>query len=116
MTSGRELFFEDLVLGKEYPCGSVTVGLDEMKRFAREYDPQPFHLDEEAARKSVFGELVASGWQTAALTMKLRVEGELQLAGGWIGIGVESILWPNPVRPGDRLTAVTEIVEARKSK
>lgn len=87
-----------------------------MIEFARVYDPQPFHLDEEAAKDSVFGGLVASGWQTAALTMKLRVEGELQIAGGWIGLGIDKIVWPNPVRAGDRLTASTEVVEMRESK
>ena len=115
-TGGKALFYEDLELGKQYGCGSVTLSLDEIKEFAGKYDPQPFHLDEEAARKSVFGSLVASGWQTAALTMKLRVEGELQLQGGWIGLGVDKIVWPNPVRAGDTLTAFTEVVEARESQ
>jgi acyl dehydratase len=110
------LFFEDLEIGRQYGCGMVTITIDEIKRFAREYDPQPFHLDEEAAKHSVFGGLVASGWQTAAVTMKLRVEGELQLVGGWIGLGIDTILWPNPVKPGDKLTASTEVTEMRPSK
>ena len=110
------LFFDDLELGRQYPCGSVALSKEEMIGFARVYDPQPFHLDEEAARHSVFGELVASGWQTAALTMKLRVEGELQLQGGWIGLGIDKIAWPKPVKPGDVLTATTEVLETRESK
>lgn len=113
---GSALFLEDLVLGQRYCCGSVSVSLEDMKRFAKDYDPQPFHLDEEAARSSVFGELVASGWMTAALTMKLRVEGELQLQGGWIGLGIDKIVWPKPVRPGDVLTATTEVLEMRESQ
>lgn len=110
------LFYEDLEIGKQYPCGSVTVSREEMISFARVYDPQPFHLDEEAAGHSVFGELVASGWMTAALTMKLRVEGELQLQGGWIGLGIDKIVWPKPVKPGDVLTATTVVLEMRESK
>ncbi|MEA2552543.1 MAG: hypothetical protein QOJ65_719, partial [Fimbriimonadaceae bacterium] len=115
-TAANELFFEDLELGKQYPCGKTTVTREEIKEFARRYDPQPFHLDEEAARNSVFGTLVASGWHTAALTMKLRVEGELQLAGGWIGLGVDKLVWPKPVRPDDTLTATTEVLDMRESK
>lgn len=115
-TGGNALFYEDLELAKQYGCGSVTISREEIKTFARQYDPQPFHLDELAAEKSVFGSLVASGWQTAALTMKLRVEGELQLQGGWIGLGVDKIVWPKPVYPGDALTATTEVLEMRESK
>lgn len=115
-TVGRELFYEELELGKQYPCGKKTITLEEIKEFAAKYDPQPFHLDEEAAKSSAFGGLVASGWQTAAITMGLRVRGELQLAGGWIGLGVDTLVWPNPVKPGDELTAFTEVLEARPSK
>ena len=114
--SQRQLFYEDLEIGKQYGCGSVTVTREQMIEFARQYDPQPFHLDEEAAKHSVFGELVASGWMTAALTMKLRVEGDLQLQGGWIGLGIDKIAWPKPVKPGDVLTATTEVLEMRESK
>ena len=110
------LYFEDLGLGRQYPCGKVSLTVEDIKSFARMYDPQPFHLDEEAAARSVFGQLVASGWQTAALTMKLRVEGELQLQGGWIGLGIDKIIWPKPVLPGDVLTATTEVLEMRESK
>jgi acyl dehydratase len=116
VSTASPLYFEELELGRRYGCGSVTLTREEMIGFARVYDPQPFHLDEEAAEHSVFKGLVASGWQTAALTMKLRVEGDLQIAGGWIGLGIDKIVWPTPVRPGDQLTASTEVVEMRESK
>ena len=76
---------------------------DRIKAFAAEFDPQPFHLDEEAARGTFFGELVASGWHTAAMTMRLLVEGDMHPAGGTVGAGGEDLRWPRPVRPGDTL-------------
>lgn len=88
----------------------------DIKSFATQYDPQPFHTDDAAAVDSVFGELVASGWQTASLTMSLAVRGELQLAGGWIGLGIDSLQWPHPVRPGDSISAISEVIEKRESK
>ncbi len=87
-----------------------------MKAFAAEFDPQPFHLDEAAARASLFGGLVASGWHTAALTMRLLVNGEFQPVGGLIGLGVEEIRWPRPVRPGDVLRVESEVLDVRTSK
>jgi acyl dehydratase len=114
--SGEPLFFEDLELGRSYGSEEIEVGLDEVLEFARRYDPQPFHTDPVAARDSVFGELVASGWHTAALTMRLRVLSELRLAGGWVGLGVESMRWPKPVKPGDRLLVEVEVLEKRESK
>lgn len=84
--------------------------------FAAAYDPQPFHTDKAAAADSVFGTLVASGWHTAAVTMRLRVTGELQLAGGWVGLGIESMKWPKPVLPGDELHAQFEVIEKRESQ
>jgi acyl dehydratase len=114
--SGEPLFFEDLELGRSYGSEEIEVGLDEVLEFARRYDPQPFHTDPVAARNSVLGELVASGWHTAALTMRLRVLSELRLAGGWVGLGVESMRWPKPVKPGDRLLVEVEVLEKRESK
>lgn len=117
MPSGHDvLFFEDLEVGRQYRCGSTRVTAEDINRFAQEFDPQPFHLDEVAARDTIFGELVASGWQTSSLTMSLAVKGEMNLAGGWIGLSIDSIRWPIAVRPGDQLTAVTEVLEARPSK
>ena len=109
------LYYEDLAIGRRFTTGTVDVSAAEIIEFASQYDPQPFHLDEAAGRASVFGGLVASGWMTGLLTMRLLLTGEMQLAGGMIGLGVEALQWPRPVRPGDRLTAVTEVLEMRPS-
>ena len=109
-------YLEDLAPGQRYRAGSRTVTLAEIQAFAREYDPQPFHLDPVAAKDTVFGELVASGWHTMALTMRLIVDGETQLAWGFAGAGVEELDWPNPVRPGDTLTAENEVIEVKPSR
>src|SRR3954465_3440395 len=87
-----------------------------LKRSAAEFDPQPFHLDQDAARGSPFGGLVASGWHTAALTMRLLVGGELRVVGGLIGVGVEELRWPRPVRPGDVLRVESEVLGLRPSQ
>jgi len=89
---------------------------ERIKSFAAEFDPQPFHLHEEAARNSVFQGLAASGWHTAALTMRLLVESEFKPAGGIIGAGFDEFRWPRPVRPGDELHLKIEVLEARPSK
>ena len=108
------LYLEDLHVGQTFTTGSITVTTEAIKAFAREYDPQPFHLDEEAARDSLFGGLAASGWHTAALTMRLLV-GALPLAGGVVGAGGETT-WPRPTRPGDTLTVHIEVTEITPSK
>jgi len=110
------LYYDDLEIGKVYGSDEIEVSLSEIIDFASRYDPQPFHTDAEAAAGSVFGRLVASGWHTAALTMRLRVTGELRLAGGWVGMGIEKLQWPNPVLPGDVLRATTRVLEKRPSK
>ncbi|MGI8924865.1 MAG: MaoC family dehydratase [Fimbriimonadales bacterium] len=109
-------YFEDLGVGVEYQSGSATISKEEIIEFAERFDPQPFHLDEECAKASIFGQLVASGWHTAALAMRLRVTGPLRLAGGWVGLGVESLKWPRPVLPGDTLSGMTEVLDKRESK
>jgi acyl dehydratase len=109
------LYFEDLSVGQTFGTGTVTVEPETLKAFAAEFDPQPFHLDEDAARASVFGGLVASGWHTAALTMKLLVGGELQVVGGLIGLGAEELRWPRPVYPGDVLRVQCEVLGVRPS-
>jgi acyl dehydratase len=109
------LYFEDLAVGQKFGTGSLTVEPEQVKAFAAEFDPQPFHMDEDAARASMFGELVASGWHTAALTMKLLVGGELRIVGGLIGLGVEELRWPRPVHPGDVLRVESEVLGARLS-
>jgi acyl dehydratase len=111
-----ERFFEDFAVGQTFGTGTVTVTADRIKSFAAEFDPQPFHLDEAAARATVFGGLVASGWLTAALTMRLLVQSDLHPAGGLVGAGVEEIRWPAPVHAGDVLRAELEVVELRPSK
>jgi acyl dehydratase len=88
---------------------------DRMKEFAAEFDPQPFHLDEAAAERSIFHGLAASGWHTAAATMRLMVTGGLPFAGGMVGLGGE-ISWPRPVRPGDTLRVESEILEITPSR
>src|SRR5688572_9242746 len=96
------LYLEDLHEGQRFVSASRTVEAEEIKAFAAEFDPQPFHLDETAAAGSFFGGLAASGWHTAALTMRLLVQGGLPLAGGVIGASGE-LSWPRPTRPGDML-------------
>jgi len=110
------LFFEDFAVGRVFQTAAVEVTAEEVRAFAARYDPQPFHLDEAAARASVFGGLVASGWMTAGLTMRLMVTGEFGFGSGAIGLGVETLQWPRPVRPGDRLSASVEVLAARDSK
>ena len=110
------IYLEDMAVGQTFETGSVSVELEKVKAFAQEFDPQPFHLDAVAASESLFGGLVASGWHTAALTMRLLVDGELRPAGGLIGLGVDQIRWPRPVRPGDVLRVTSEIIEVRISQ
>ena len=111
-----ERYLEDLHVGDRFGSGTVEVTEKGIVDFAHEFDPQPFHLDVKAAERSVFQGLVASGWHTAAMSMKLFVTGDLHLAGGSIGLGVDALEWPRPVRPGDTLRLETEIVEVRPSR
>jgi acyl dehydratase len=92
------------------------VSAERIKSFAAEFDPQPFHLDDAAARGSIFRGLAASGWHTAAMTMRLLVESELEPAGGIVGAGFDEFRWPAPVRPGDELRVEIEVLEVRPSK
>ena len=112
--SGR--YLEDFAVGQKYGSGRLTVDKDRVRSFAAEFDPQPFHLDEEAARASIFRGLAASGWHTAAMTMRLLVESDLKPAGGIVGAGFDEFRWPLPVRPGDELHLESEILEVRPSK
>jgi acyl dehydratase len=112
-----ERYFEDFVVGEtQKPSGRVRVTKDEIIAFASKYDPQFFHLDEEAARKSIFGRLVASGWHTAAMTMSLIARSEFRSVGGTIGLGFDGLRWPIPVYPGDELRIENEVLEMRLSK
>jgi acyl dehydratase len=109
------LYLDDLRVGQRFSSDSYVMNEDRMKEFAAEFDPQPFHLDEAAARDSVFRGLAASGWHTAAATMRLSVSGELRIAGGLIGLGGE-IAWPKPTRAGDTLRLESEILEIVPSR
>jgi acyl dehydratase len=109
-------YLEDFTAGQKFASGQLKVDGERIKAFAAEFDPQPFHLDEEAARGSMFKGLAASGWHTAAMTMRLLVESELKPAGGIVGAGFDEFRWPNPVRPGDALHLEIEVLEARPSK
>ena len=110
------IFLDDLAPGRRFEAGPVEVTVEEIKRFAGEYDPQPFHLDEgAAAAHPIFQGLAASGWHTAAITMKLVVQA---MGGfGWGVIGAQGELqWPRPTRPGDRLSLLAEVLEVTPSK
>src|SRR2546422_3763387 len=109
-------YSEGFAGGQPFGSGRLRVEKERIKTFAAEFDPQPFHLDEEAARGSIFRGLAASGWHTAAMTMRLLVESELKPAGGIIGAGFDEFRWPRPVRPGDELHLQSEILEVRPSK
>jgi acyl dehydratase len=109
------LYLEDLKPGQRFRTGSHPLTEDEIRAFARDYDPQPFHTDPEAARHSFFGGLAASGWHTAAITMRLQVDSGPSLAGGMIGASVE-LTWPRPTRPGDILHVESEIMEVLPSR
>jgi acyl dehydratase len=113
----NERYFEDFAVGQVFkPSARVRVEKAEIIAFAKKFDPQPFHLDEEAARKSIFGRLVASGWHTAALTMSLVARSEYRAVGGTIGLGFDGLRWPIPVLPGDELRIESEVLEVRPSK
>jgi acyl dehydratase len=106
-------WWEDFAVGREFLTGSVEVTPDEIVDFARRYDPQPFHLDEAAARASLFGGLVASGWMTACLTMRLMCDAYLLDSASLGSPGLEELKWLKPVRPGDRLQVRVTVIEAR---
>ena len=113
----RELFLEDFAVGEVVASPQrLRVEKDDIIAFARKFDPQYFHLDEEAARHSIFGGLVASGWHTAAMTMRLLTERDTVPAGGSVGLGCDEMRWPIPVRPGDELHIETEVLEIRPSR
>ena len=104
-------YLEDFAVGQTYGTGRLRVDEARVKSFAAEFDPQPFHLDDGAAHSTIFGHLAASGWHTAAMTMRLLVEGDLKPAGGIIGMGFEDFRWPKPVYPGDELRVESEVLE-----
>jgi acyl dehydratase len=110
-------YFEDFAVGQKFGGGErLRVEAERIRSFAAEFDPQPFHLDDTAAKASLFRGLAASGWHTAAMTMKLLVASDLKPAGGIVGAGFDEFRWPLPVRPGDELRVESEVLEARPSK
>jgi acyl dehydratase len=111
-----ELYLEDLHVGDRFGSDTIEVTEEGIIAFAREYDPQQFHLDPKAAQESIFKGLSASGWHTAAMSMRLFITGKLKIAGGSVGLGVDELRWPLPVRPGDVLRLETEILDVRASR
>jgi acyl dehydratase len=109
-------YLEEFEAGQKFGSGRLLVEAARIKSFAAEFDPQPFHLDENIASDSFFKGLAASGWHTAAMTMRLLVESDLKPAGGMIGAGFDELRWPRPVRPGDELHVESEVLEVRGSK
>jgi acyl dehydratase len=111
-----EIYWEDLPVGTVIELGTREVSKEEILEFARMYDPQPFHTDEEAAKASIFGGLIASGWHTCAMAMRLLCDGLLRRAASLGSPGVDEVRWLKPVRPGDTLEARMEVVESRASR
>jgi acyl dehydratase len=109
-------YLEDFAVGQTFGSARLRVDKERIKSFAAEFDPQPFHLDDDAAGATIFRGLAASGWHTAAMTMRLLVDSELKPAGGIVGAGFDEFRWPRPVRPGDELQLTSEVLEVRPSK
>ena len=112
----KQQYLEDYAVGQVYLSDRKRVSKEEIIAFAKEFDPQFYHLDEVAALQSPFKGLAASGWHTAAITMRLMVDGEFRPAGGILGVGFDQLSWSLPVRPGDELRVTSEILEVRPSK
>ena len=112
----KEQYLEDFFVGQVFNSSRIKVEKDEIVEFGKRFDPQPYHVDEAAARDTVFRGLAASGWHTAAMTMRILVDGDFKPAGGIIGVGFDELSWPRPVRPGDELHAKSEVLDVRPSK
>ena len=108
-------YFEDFAVGQKFASPTLRIDREGIVAFAAAFDPQPFHLDDEAARRTIFERLAASGWHTAALSMRLSVMSDFRPAGGILGIGGE-LTWLKPVRPGDKLRVEIEVTETRLSR
>ena len=111
-----ERYLEDFAVGQTFGSGRLRIEEERIRSFAAEFDPQPFHLDPVAAQHTIFRGLAASGWHTAAVTMRLLVGSELRPAGGVVGAGFDELRWTRPVRPGDELRIESEVLEVRPSK
>ena len=109
-------YFEDFHVGDTFDLGQISVTEEEIISFARQFDPQPFHVDPQRAKNSYFGELVASGWHTTALFMRLFVDGLLNESASLASPGVDNVRWPKPVRPGDTLSARFTVIDSTPSR
>ena len=116
MSSQIKFYWEDFKIGKKELMGSVVVDRDEVIEFASRYDPQPFHVDEEAAKRSIYGGLIASGWHTCSMVMRIMCDSYMLETASLGSPGLENVRWLRPVRPGDTLTAYRTILEARVSE
>lgn len=114
-TATQPLYLEDMTVGRRFTSGEHAMDAEQIVSFARQFDPQPFHMDDAAAKGTLFGGLAASGWHTAAITMRLQVTTGLPVAGGIIGASGE-VSWPRPTRPSDVLHVVSEVMEVNPSK
>ena len=111
-----KLYFEDFPVGRSFDVGGANVTEAEILAFARQFDPQPFHIDPEAAKKTMFGGIIASGWHTASIAMRLQVDGILNRAHSLGSPGIDQLRWLKPVRPGDTLRCRITVLEARPSQ
>lgn len=112
----NELFLDDFEAGQVYPLGSQSLSEEEIIAFAERYDPQPFHIDADAAADTIYGGVIASGWQTACVFMRLFVDGLLSRSAALGSPGLDELRWLKPVRPGERLDACVEVIETRPSR
>lgn len=112
----KERYFEDYRVGESFEFGDYLVTEEEIVEFARRYDPQPFHVDKEAARASLFGGLIASGWMTGSVMMRLAVDHLISPVSSMGSPGIDELRWPRPVRPGDRLRVRATVLEAKRSQ
>ena len=116
MTHNGLRYFEDYSSGATYDCGEVSVDEAEILSFAKSFDPQPMHVDLDAAARGPFGGVIASGWHTAALVMRQLVDHYLSAEAGLASPGIDKLRWPSPVRPGDTLRVHVTVLEARRSQ
>ena len=111
----KTLYLEDFAIGQKFTSGTSTIDEKSIQEFATQFDPQPFHINVELAKNSFFKGLVASGWHTAGVDMRLLVESNLKPSGGLVGAGIDQLRWPMPVYPGDELSLDIEVVDIRRS-
>ena len=114
--AAAKYYWEDFKPGESFPMGERVLDRDEMMAFARQFDPQPFHIDEEAAKRSMYGGLIASGWHTVALVMRMMCDSYLNQSASLGSPGVDNVRWLKPVRPGDTIRARRTVLESRASQ